>query len=299
RQALVPKGAIVLRNSQGTAPGLWVEDAQARWTAVLPGVPREMRAIFEEELRPRIASVSGAGERVVRARTLRTTGVAESLLAERLSDAPEHLAELSLAYLPGVTGVDLRVTARGLPPDVADERLQAAVSWLRARAGEHAYGEDEEDLASLVLGSCRARGMRMAVAESCTGGMLGARLTAIPGSSDVFTGGVIAYSNEVKIQQRGVSAGTLIEDGAGSEAVALQMATGVRQRLGAEAGIGITGVAGPGGGSEDKPVGTVWLAADVNGLHRTELVRYPGDREEVRVRAVQGALALVRGLLAG
>lgn len=297
RQAMVPRGARVLANPVGTAPGLWLEDRAGRWAAVLPGVPWEMRAIVEQELRPLLAARLGAAATVIRSRTLRTTGVPESVLAERLAGAEEALAGVSLAYLPGRTGVDLRVTVRDVPPDEADARLAAALGWLRERVGDAAYGEDGEDLAAVVLDACRAHGLRVAVAESCTGGLLGARLTAIPGSSDVVLGGVIAYANAVKVASLGVREETLAQWGAVSEAVALEMASGVRASLGADVGVGITGVAGPGGGTAAKPVGTVWIAADVQGRRAAEVARYPGDREEIRVRAAQAALALMLRLI--
>jgi nicotinamide-nucleotide amidase len=155
------------------------------------------------------------------------------------------------------------------------------------------YGEGATDLAEVVLGMCRAEGIRVAVAESCTGGMLGARITAIPGSSDVFIGGVLAYENTTKVEMLGVEAADVEKHGAVSEAVAIAMARGVRSRLSADIGISITGIAGPGGGTSDKPVGTVWIALDgrVNGARGLRLI---GDRTEIRQRSAQAALDFVR-----
>jgi nicotinamide-nucleotide amidase len=192
--------------------------------------------------------------------------------------------------------VDLRLTSRGLTGQAADEALERGIVKLRAAAGRYVFGEDAADLAAVVLDASRRKGVRIAVAESCTGGLLGARLTAVPGSSDVFLGGVIAYDNKVKRSMLGVSDSDLEEHGAVSEQVAAHMARSVREKLGAEIGIGITGVAGPGGGTAAKPVGMVWVATD--GI-RTEArcLRLFGTREEVRERAAQAALDMVRRAL--
>lgn len=297
RQALVPEGAEILANPAGSAPGLWLENDRHEWVAVLPGVPHEMRAIFHDSLGARIAARTGPGAGVVRSRTLRTTGVPESLMAERLTDARERIGPLSLSYLPGASGVDLRLTSRHLPADEADRLLERGMSWLRERAGGDAYGEDEADIAESVLLLCRRLGLTLALAESCTGGMLGARLTAVPGASDVLLGGVVAYADSVKQGELGVDADVLAVHGAVSEEVARAMASGARERLAASIGVGITGVAGPAGGSADKPVGTVWLAVDVNGSVTAEKRLFKGSREDVRERSVIAALALVRRML--
>jgi len=299
-QIMIPRGATVLTNRHGTAPGIWLEDERGRWCAMLPGVPREMRGMLADELFPRLtARLDGQQRVVVRSRTLRTTGVAESKLAELLGPLADGIDGLSLAYLPGQEGVDLRLTARDLAPDVADAALTEGIAALREIAARYAYAENQTDLASVVLNECDARGLTIAVAESCTGGLLGARLTAISGSSSVVIGGVIAYSNGVKKGLLGVTTGSLERHGAVSEEVASEMATGVRRRLGVDIGVSITGVAGPGGGTPDKPVGLVWMAVDVRGDVRTHGSRFIGDRAEIRFRATQAALELVRRMVAG
>jgi len=299
-QIMIPRGATVLTNRHGTAPGIWLEDERGRWCAMLPGVPREMRGMLADELFPRLtARLDGQQRVVVRSRTLRTTGVAESKLAELLGPLADGIDGLSLAYLPGQEGVDLRLTARDLAPDVADAALTEGIAALREIAARYAYAENQTDLASVVLNECDARGLTIAVAESCTGGLLGARLTAISGSSSVVIGGVIAYSNGVKKGLLGVTTGSLERHGAVSEEVASEMATGVRRRLGVDIGVSITGVAGPGGGTPDKPVGLVWMAVDVRGDVRTHGSRFVGDRAEIRFRATQAALELVRRMVAG
>ena len=194
-------------------------------------------------------------------------------------------------------GVDLRLTIRDLPAAQADAILDDATALVRARAGHSIYAEGDKDLPAVILDLCRERRLTIALAESCTGGLLGARLTSIPGSSDVVLGGVIAYANEIKRDLLGVSTSVLTEHGAVSEAVVQQMAEGVRDRLGASIGIGITGVAGPSGGTPEKPVGTVWIAAALPDGARARLLRLLGDRDEIRRRATQSSLELVRRAL--
>jgi len=298
QQVMIPAGARVLANRHGTAPGIFLEDERGRWVAMLPGVPREMRGIFDDELRGLVRGRLGEARAVVRTRTVRTTGVAESQLPALLGDTARGFDGLSLAYLPGQDGVDLRLTVRDAAPDDADARLAAGAGRLVERVGAYVYADSLVDLAAVVLDAVRARALRVAVAESCTGGMLGARLTAIAGSSDVFLGGVIAYDNRIKRDELGVPEGLLATVGAVSEPVARAMATGVRERLGADIGVGITGIAGPGGGSDEKPVGQVWVAVDIAGEVRTFGGRLIGDRGEVRHRATQVALELIRRGLA-
>jgi nicotinamide-nucleotide amidase len=297
-QAEIPEGAQVLANRHGSAPGIWLEDAEGRWVAMIPGVPREMRGMLSEELLPAIKARMKGPETVVLSGTLRTTGIAESAIAERLGpnflgEPGTELGSLPLAYLPGVTGVDLRVTAKGLPRADAERLVKEAILKLRTKVSPYAYGEDDADLAAIVLENCRSLGLKLAVAESCTGGMLGERITSIPGSSDVFLGGVVAYHNDVKKNALGVRAEDIERYGAVSEQVALQMASGVREKMGADVGISITGIAGPGGGTPDKPVGLIWV-----GLHRFEArarrFHVGGDRAEIRQRAAQAALEMVR-----
>jgi len=298
-QIMIPRGATVLDNRHGTAPGLWLEDDRGRWCAMLPGVPREMRGMLADVLLPRLAVRLDGAETVVRSRTLRTTGVAESQLPQLLGPHARAVNGLPLAYLPGQEGVDLRVTARDLSAAAADAALSAAIDEMRARVARFAYAEGLTDLASVVLDLCAERGLHIAVAESCTGGLLGARLTAVPGSSAVVTGGVIAYSNAIKERMLGVATDTLEQYGAVSESVAVEMAAGARRATGAQLGISLTGVAGPGGGTAEKPVGLVWIAVDVAGTVRTHGSRFIGDRAEIRFRATQAALDLVRRMVAG
>jgi len=256
-----------------------------------------MRGMLADTLLPIVRERVGAVRRVVRSRTLRSTGVAESLVADRIAAIPGGVGEVQLAYLPNVDGVDLRLTVRDLAPAEADARLAAAAELVRGVMGNAIYGEGDADLAAVVLDACRARGLTIGVAESCTGGMLGERLTAIPGSSDVVRGGVIAYDDAIKRSLLGVPAELLAEYGAVSEPVVRAMASGARTRLDVGAALAITGIAGPGGGTEAKPVGTVWIALDLDGTVETRLLRLWGDRDEIRRRSVQSTLELLRRAL--
>jgi len=300
-QAEIPEGATILTNRHGSAPGIWLEDERGRWVAMMPGVPREMRGMLAEEVLPAIEARVGAVETVVLSGTLRTTGIAESAIAELLGpnflgDPESEAGSLPLAYLPGVSGVDLRVTAKGLPADTAKSLVAAALLKLKSRVGAYAYGEDDADLAAVVLDLCRQKKVTLAVAESCTGGMLGERLTGIPGSSDVFLGGVIAYHNDVKKDLLEVKAHDLDKHGAVSEQVALQMAAGIRARTKADVGVAVTGIAGPGGGTPEKPVGLVWVAVHASEA-KARRFHVGGDRAEIRQRAAQAALEMVRRAL--
>jgi nicotinamide-nucleotide amidase len=299
QQALIPEGATILKNNHGSAPGIWLEDERGRWVTMLPGVPREMKGMFADTLLPLLRQRSGITDSVVLSRVIRTTGISESLLADTLAPVSGNLEGLSLAYLPGWPGVDLRLTSRDRDDSEAALRLNAAEAAIRGVAGEFVYGRESDDLADVVLGLCREKGFTIAVAESCTGGMLGSRITAIPGSSQLFLGGVIAYSNEVKATHLGVGDDTLIKHGAVSEETAREMAIGVRARYRADVAMSLTGVAGPGGGTTEKPVGLVCLAVDIQGAVRTGKRNMVGDREEIRQRSAQWALdQLRRGLRA-
>jgi len=297
-QAEIPEGATILPNPRGTAPGLWVEDARGRIVVLLPGVPREMRGLLVEEVLPRIVARQGGSRRVVLSRTVRTTGVSESALAERVGPIEPEIAPLTLAYLPSVEGVDLRVTAWGLEPKDADARLAAVIQRLKAAVGEHGYGEDEADLAAVLLDALRQGRHRLAVAESCTGGMIGERITNIPGASDTFIGGVVAYADVIKTAALKVPLETLEAYGAVSEATVRAMAEGAQRLFSADCTIAVTGIAGPGGGTPEKPVGTVWLAARRHTTTRVLTRVLPGERDDVRRRAAQAGVDLLRRLLA-
>lgn len=300
-QAEIPEGATVLPNPRGTAPGLWVEDGRGRVIVLLPGVPREMRGLLVEEVLPRLVArlaTDGAARRVVQSRMLRTTGVSESALAERIGAIEPEIAPLTLAYLPSVDGVDLRVTAWELERADAEARLASAVARLRTAAGEHGYGEDGADLAAVLLDALRRGRHRLGVAESCTGGLVAERITAVPGASDTFVGGVVAYADVIKTAALKVPLETLAAHGAVSEETVRAMAEGAQRLFSADCTIAVTGIAGPSGGTPEKPVGTVWLAARVHTTTRALKRVFPGDRDEIRRRSAQAALDLLRRMLA-
>lgn len=286
-QAMVPVGGTVLPNRWGSAPGLWLETAGGL-VILLPGVPLEFRNLLEHEVLPRLTARHGTRRTV--SRMLRTTAIPESRLGELLGPLEESLRPVTLAYLPDQGGVDLRLTAWQLDPAGADAALDRAEAVVRDAAGRWIYAAGDADLADVVLAELRARGLTLATAESCTGGLLGGRITAIPGSSDVYHGGIVSYADEAKVALLGVDPSTLAAHGAVSEAVVREMAAGALQRLDADAAMAVTGIAGPDGGTEDKPVGTVWLGWALPGRQEAARIGLAGDRGQVRERAVQAAL---------
>lgn len=300
-QADLPEGAVLLHNPLGSAPGVWFEDGAAL-VVLLPGVPKELHGLMEGEVVPRLLARAAGAEAgaVIRSRTLRTTGISEAALADALGRYENLLGtSVTLAFIPSHAGTDLRLTAWSLPEADATAALARGVDALRPRIAPHIYAEGDDDLAGVVLGLLQERGAKLAVAESCTGGLIGARLTAVPGSSRAFTGGVVAYANDVKLDFLGVSADTLAGHGAVSEAVAREMADGAARVFGVEAAIAVTGIAGPDGGTSEKPVGTTWIAIRWRESVRAWTFVFPGDRDDVRQRAAQWALDRLRRLMLG
>lgn len=297
QQVMIPDGATILRNRHGTAPGIWLEDERGRWIAMLPGIPREMRGLANDEVLPRIRSRLGDAQTALRSLTVRTTGIAESQLPSLLGEYAVEIDGMRVSYQPSPSGVDIRLTISGVSSSEAERRLGHAGAIVRQRIGDRVYGTDGDDMAAVALQICRARGWRVAVAESCTGGLLGERLTNISGASDTFLGGVIAYDNAVKETLLGVPRTELVAHGAVSESVAAAMAAGARRSTGADVGLAITGIAGPDGGTPEKPVGTVWVAVDTPLGAKTYGGRLIGDRSEIRYRATQSVLDLLRRTL--
>lgn len=267
-QAMVPRGFTVLPNPVGSAPGLWYAEevgSSERLIIVLPGVPYEMKYLMLHEALPRLRERKGL--RIIAHRTILTTGIGESHIQERIGDLSGMLGpNLRLAYLPGSSGVRLRITAYGNTRAEVDAAIACLESHIRERIERYIYGTKDDTLEAVVGHMLAERGLTISVAESCTGGFVLNRLTNVSGSSAYVVGGIVAYSNQVKIGQLGVSPEVLEEEGAVSETVARQMAAGVRRLLGTNIGISTTGVAGPTGGTPDKPVGTVWIGyADEEG----------------------------------
>ncbi len=289
RQAMIPRGARALPNTQGTAPGCLLE-FDGGLAAMLPGPPRELRPMFTEHVEPVLRERFGAAP--LRVETFRTIGIGETDLMARFGEMLEALRAWRVSSLPSITGVDIVLTARDDAPADADaegelERVHAA---LRDGLGTKLYERGPRTLARVVHDRLVERGETLAVAESLTGGMIGAALTDFPGASAYLLADVVAYANEAKVELLGVSRDDLAAHGAVSEPVAAAMAHGARRRTGATWGVSTTGIAGPTGATPTKPVGLVYLGVAWEDGTDVRRVRYRGDRDVVRERAVHGAL---------
>ena len=298
QQAFLPAGAQVLPNPTGTAPGMvWTPPAgagiQPGFTVLtFPGVPSEMEAMWRATAAPWLRA-AGLAEGVFASRMLRFWGVSESALAEQMVDLLDG-ENPTLAPYAGAGEVKLRLTARASSDPEAQALLAPLEAEIRARTGTACFGVDDDTLASVVLEQLRRRGETLAVAESCTGGGLGAALAAVPGASDVFRGGVIAYANAVKQELLGVPAALLDSHGAVSDPVALAMAEGARRVTGASWAIAVTGIAGPGGGTVEKPVGLVHIAVAGPDGSCSEAVRFGSSRSRSWIQALTAGEALQR-----
>jgi nicotinamide-nucleotide amidase len=291
KQAMLPEGAAVV-GIAGTAPAL-VLGAGETVVVVLPGPPSELRRLWSQALETEPVRAVLARAREPERRVLRFFGASESAVARALAESggePEGLAATICAR-----EFEIHVALLSEPQAAAEaERL---AEGLRQRLGSYLFADDDRPVEELVLAACRERGLTLASAESCTGGLVAARLTSVPGSSDVFVGGVVAYAEEVKRAELGVPADVLARYGAVSAETAAAMARGARERLGAGVGVAVTGIAGPGGGTPEKPVGLVYLHAEGPGGGVARELNLPGDRAAVRGRSTAAALHLVRTLL--
>ncbi len=306
RMADLPRGAVALPNSAGTAPGLRVAHGDVVIYA-LPGVPAEMREIFTEWVREELAGRAGRGS-VLLSRQLHTVGIWESEVAQRLADIDAELDTVgnpTLAYLASQGQTLVRITAKAASPDDARALIDAVDVRVRAALGDVVYGVDDETLESVVQSALLRAGVTVATAESLTGGLLGAALTTISGSSATYRGGVVAYATDAKASLLGVPSRLLAERGPVDADVALAMATGCRDAFGATYGIATTGVAGP-TEQDGKPVGTVFVAIvgpdDVGQAHGGRVVRellLRGNRQRIRQASVTTALDMLRRLLGG
>jgi nicotinamide-nucleotide amidase len=290
-QARVPAGAHVLANPLGTAPGIVVE-TEGFVLCLLPGVPAEMEYIFEHGFVPLLEKKGYVGERVYE-KQLHATGLPESAVAERLEgvDVP---AGLHFAYLPQTFQVNLRIWGAAADEETFRERAEPVARAVRAALGVHVFAEDGVTLEQAVGETLRGRGETLALAESCTGGLIAKRVTDVPGASSWFLGGVVSYANEAKTNLLGVAAATLEAHGAVSEETAREMAAGARERFGATYALAVTGIAGPSGGTAEKPVGTTCFALAEGGRTTSEQVYLADGRGRVRLRASQHALDLLR-----
>ena len=294
-QALVPEGATVLQNEHGTAPGLAMEfesGSRSGLLVMLPGPPRELRPMFLNQILPLIGQRFGAAPDFC-CSVLRTVGIGESFLEEKIAGdlAPLIKRGLDVGYCARVGEVDLRFVARAAE---AESLVQEAETVARKHLRTFIYGRDPEELNAVIVRLLTEKGKTLALAESCTGGYIANRITNVSGSSAVFLGGVVSYSNDAKRRFLGVKAETLAKHGAVSEAVAREMAEGVRRETGADFALAVTGIAGPTGGTVEKPVGTVFIAlAAANGTEvKQNLNQY--DRETFKFLTSQQALDMMR-----
>ncbi len=298
-QAMLPEGARALPNELGTAPGLAVEADNGALFMLFPGPPRELEPMFLKEARPILAARAGAS---IVSFKVRTIGMGEGALAARLGDLCEAANPTAATYIGAHGEVFVRVTAKAASEAEAEALAAPVVERVRELLGDVVYGVNVESLEEAVVAELARRGLTLATAESCTGGLLAQRITDVPGASEVFRTGLVTYANESKTRLLGVPEELIARHGAVSEEVARAMAEGARLRDGADYGLGVTGVAGPGGGTPEKPVGTVWIALSArDGCHavlRRPQGRYLG-RASVRQRSAGQALDMLRRHLAG
>jgi nicotinamide-nucleotide amidase len=294
-QALLPRGAVAWHNQLGTAPGILIEH-EGKPVILLPGVPSEMEGLASEFVVPYLRE--RAGKRV-ESFTLRCYGPFETMLQERIGALPQRWSGATLAYLPSWFGVDLRVTVEGEDARAVHESAGRAYDELRGAVASVIYAEGARGMEEVVGELLVEKKLRIALAESCTGGLLAKRLTDVPGSSRYVDRGFVTYSNESKMDMLGVPKDLMKSHGAVSAPCAEAMAIGAMKRAGVDVGVGITGVAGPDGGSEEKPVGLVFIAvADAAGSAVRKL-KFIGQRGAIRERSAQAALDLVRRRLLG
>lgn len=297
-QAMVPKIADVIRNENGTAPGYWIEKDKKIFI-VMPGVPYEMKAMMNNYVIPKLIETIGEPKEFIKKVTLQTTGLPESVLAERLGDPDELLSGAQLAFLPNQYGVRLRVTVRSSSEETANNQLLEIEQKIRSKVGRFIYGRGDENLEEVVGRLLKERELRISVAESCTGGGLADRITNINGSSTYFERGVVTYSNAAKVEILKVNEDVMMEKGAVSAEVAMQMAEGIKSISGSDIGVSLTGIMGPTGGVANKPVGTVFIGYCDDKVCTAKRFQFGEDRILNKNRATQAALDMVRRSLLG
>lgn len=290
-QALLPQGAELFPNKLGSAVGICIAE-EGRVFIALPGVPAEAEQILNDEVIPYLKGIkTGQALKIVK---LRTTGVIETKLAELITPELKLENGVKLAYLPSLSGVDLRVIATADNESEADEKSETLARYLEKTCGRYIYGRDDDTLESIVGQLLRDNDKTVTVAESCTGGQLGKQITAVPGSSDYFPGGVIAYSNDVKTEQLNVNPQVIEQHGAVSEECAKAMAHGCRERFHSDYALAITGIAGPDGGTDQKPVGSCFIGLASSHATYARRFTFGSRRAAHRTRAVYAALELLR-----
>lgn len=289
KQAELPRGARVLENPNGTAPGFIAFRPDGRFVACMPGVPREMKPMLDDKLLPILRERFQLRDAIF-TRVIHTINLGESEIDHRIDDLFRTSENPKIAVLAHDFRCDVKVMAKAASAEAAEAAIAPLQREIEARLAGYIYGVDDATVESAVHGLLRARGWTIATAESCTGGRIASALTSVPGSSKTFVGAIVAYDNAVKIEQLGVDPGTIEAHGVVSEAVVLEMARGVRERLRTTLGFATTGIAGPDGGSAEKPVGTVWFALDDGKEPRAWKFAFRGNRSEVQGRSVTFSL---------
>ncbi len=292
RQAELPKKCKVVNNKYGTAPGMWFEKDNKIFVS-MPGVPAEMKYMMEDTILPELKNRYETP--VLIHQMIKTVGIPESVLAEKLEEWENNLPkEIKLAYLPGLNQVKMRLTASGDSKAHLQKLLEQEVNKLYEQVGKYIYGTDEGNLAQKIGDLLKKQGLTIACAESCTGGHISQLITANSGSSAYYRGSIVPYHNELKINMLGVKPETIEQNGAVSEPTVKEMAERVRELFGADIGIATSGIAGPTGGTEEKPVGTVWVALADGKETQTKLFNFPFDRESNIDLTANSVLNLVR-----
>lgn len=298
-QAYLPSKCKMLSNAVGTAPGM-LFSKDNKFVVSLPGVPKEMQYLVSTHLIPFVKEkMAIRNEKIVLYKSLLTSGIPESMLADLIGDPMEFLEGGSLAFLPSYKGVRLRIGVTANNYNEAEVKIKTIENVIRSKAERYIFGTDDESITLIVAEFLRKNNLTVAVAESCTGGMLGAEFTDLPGSSAYFLGGVISYSNNIKVNQLNVNAKLINDYGAVSEEVCREMAVNIRAQFGSDFGISITGIAGPDGGTDEKPVGTVWIGISDKYGCETKVFNFSSDRKVNRERSVATALNLLLQNLKG
>jgi nicotinamide-nucleotide amidase len=291
-QAYFPAGSTVIPNMNGTAPGIWMEVGGSA-VVCLPGVPREMKPMFADWVKPRLAAKFGGGKVIIH-RTLRCFGAGESQVEEMLGDLTKRGRHPEVGITASEATISLRVTASAASEEEALALIERDLSYIRGALGEIVFGEGEETLSHAVVGELKRHGVTLSTAESCTGGMVGEMLTSVAGVSDVYLGGVVAYANQVKMDRLNVPARILEEHGAVSEECVAAMATGCQQSFHSDLAVSVTGIAGPTGGTPEKPVGLVYVGLATPTSVKVRQFKWGNDRHSTRIRASKMALNMVR-----
>ena len=296
RQALIPGGARLLANPVGIAPGFFLDEGN-KFIAALPGVPREMQAMFREGLKQALEE-RFSGKLFIRRRVLRTCGLSESKINEAISDILKKENPV-VGLTAKETGVDIRIIARETSAELSQVLAERTDAKIREKLGDAIYGVDGQEMEEVMGALLKQRRLKLSVAESCTGGLIGMRITNIPGSSEYFERGVVSYSNAAKTEMLGVPKALIDRRGAVSREVAEAMAQGIREAASTDLGLSVTGIAGPDGGTKEKPVGLVYISLSFLQDVKTDEHKFIGNREQIRIKASQMALDMVRRHLIG